>query len=110
MAQRIKNLPANVGDSGSTSGSGRCPEEESGNPAPVLSGKSYEERRLAGYSPWSCKRVGHDLVTKATTVPKGMCCEVWNYVMFTIHRHMCLFCRELFLMLVSDLVSSHPIP
>ena len=55
-------------------------------------------------------RVGHDLVTKATTIPKGMCCEVWNYMMFTIHRHTCLFCRELFLMLVSDLVSVHPIP
>ena len=29
-----------------------------------LSGKSHGERSLAGYSPWGCKRVGHDLATK----------------------------------------------
>ena len=26
--------------------------------------KSHGQRRLAGYSPWGCKRVGHNLVTK----------------------------------------------
>ena len=26
--------------------------------------KSHGERSLAGYSPWGCKRVGHDLATK----------------------------------------------
>ena len=25
-----------------------------------LPGKSHGQRSLAGYSPWSCKRVGHD--------------------------------------------------
>ena len=29
-----------------------------------MPGKSHEQRSLAGYSPWSHKRVGHDLVTK----------------------------------------------
>ena len=34
-------------------------------PNPVfLPGKSHGQRSLAGYSPWSLKRVGHDLVTK----------------------------------------------
>ena len=31
-----------------------------------LSGKSQEQRSLEVYSPWSCKRVGHDLATKQT--------------------------------------------
>ena len=29
-----------------------------------LCGKSHGQRSLAGYSPWGCKRVGHDLATK----------------------------------------------
>ena len=33
-------------------------------PIPVfLSGKLHGQRNLAGYSPWGCKRVRHDLVT-----------------------------------------------
>ena len=33
--------------------------------APVFfPGKTHRQRSLAGYSPWGCKRVGHDLVTK----------------------------------------------
>ena len=34
-------------------------------PTPVfLSGKSHGQRSLVGYSPWVCKRVRHNLVTK----------------------------------------------
>ena len=34
-------------------------------PTPAfLPGKSHEQRKLVGYSPWGHKRVGHDLVTK----------------------------------------------
>ena len=29
-----------------------------------LPGKSHGQRSLEGYSPWCCKRVGHDLVTE----------------------------------------------
>ena len=32
MAQQVKNLPANAGDAGSTSGSGRSPGERNGYP------------------------------------------------------------------------------
>ena len=30
----------------------------------ILAGKSHGQRSLVGYSPWGCKGVGHDLVTK----------------------------------------------
>ena len=34
-------------------------------PTPVLlPGKSHGQRSMAGYSPWVCRRVGHNLVTK----------------------------------------------
>ena len=47
-------------------GSGRSLEKEmatSGTPV-FLPGKSHGQRSLASYSPWSLKRVGHDLATE----------------------------------------------
>ena len=39
--------------------------EKKWQPTPVfLPGKSHEQRSLAGYSPWGCKRVRHGLVTE----------------------------------------------
>ena len=32
--------------------------------AAFLPGKSHGQRNLAGYSPWGCKRVGYNCVTK----------------------------------------------
>ena len=44
---------------------GKIPWRRKWQPTPVfLPGKSYGQRRLVGYSPWSHKRVGHNLVTK----------------------------------------------
>ena len=61
----VKNLPTNVGDAGTIPGLGRCPAEGDGQRTPVfLAGKSHGQRNLVGYSPWGCKRVRHDLVTK----------------------------------------------
>ena len=41
------------------------PLEKKWQPTPViLPEKSYGQRKLAGYSPWDCKRVGHNLATK----------------------------------------------
>ena len=41
------------------------PLKEEMQPTPVfLSGESHGQRSLAGYSPWGCKGVRHDLVTK----------------------------------------------
>ena len=61
----VKNLPANAGDMGLIPGSGRFPGEGNGNP-PQYSclGESHGQRSLAGYSPWGCKRVEHNLATK----------------------------------------------
>ena len=47
----VKSLPANAGDMGSISGTGRSPGERN----PVLPVESQGQRRLAGYSPWGCK-------------------------------------------------------
>ena len=59
----VKNPPANAGDMGSISGSGRSPIEGNGTPIFLL-GKSHGQRRLVGYSPWSLKTVRHNLATK----------------------------------------------
>ena len=43
----------------------KIPWKRKWQPTPVfLPGKSQGQGSLAGYSPWACKRVGHDLVTK----------------------------------------------
>ena len=45
----VQNPPANAGDTGSLSGSGRPPRGGKGNPTPVLlSGKLHGQRSLAG--------------------------------------------------------------
>ena len=54
----VKNPPANAGDMGLIPESGRSP---GGQFTPgFLPGKSHGKRSLVGYSPWGCKRVGHD--------------------------------------------------
>ena len=67
----VKNLLANAGDVGSVTESGRSLGEGNGNPFQYFClGNSMD--RGAGqaptgqelYSPWGCKRVGHDLATK----------------------------------------------
>ena len=56
----VRNLPANAEDVGS-----KIPWRKKCQPPPVfLPGKSHGQRSLAGYSPWGCKGVGYDLVTK----------------------------------------------
>ena len=59
----VKNLPANAGDEGG----GDPLKEEMATHASILAWKSHGQRSLAGYSPWSCKRVGKDLAAKTTT-------------------------------------------
>ena len=50
--------PANAGDADSIPGLRRSPGEGSRNLIPVfLPGKSHGQRSLAGYNPWSSKRV-----------------------------------------------------
>ena len=71
----VKNPPANTGDLGSIPGSGRFPEEGNNNPA----GKSHGQRRLAGYSPWGCKRLRADLATKTPPPPGITLGGHWSY-------------------------------
>ena len=68
MALVVKKLPANAGvirDVHLIPGSGISPWRSVWRHAPVfLPGESHGQRTLLSYSPWDCKRVGHDLVTK----------------------------------------------
>ena len=67
----VKNLPSNAGGAGWIPGWGRSPIEGNDQPTPVfLPGKSYGQRSPAGYSPWCCKRVGHDLPDKQQPQPR----------------------------------------
>ena len=59
----VNSLPASAGDVGSVSGLGRVPGEGSGYPL-RFSGRSHGQRSLGGDSPWGCRRVRHDLMTK----------------------------------------------
>ena len=44
---------------------GKIPWKRKRQPTPVfLPRKSHGQRSLVGYSPWGCKRAGHDLATK----------------------------------------------
>ena len=45
-----------------------------------LPGKSHGQRSLAGYSPWCCKRIRHDLVTKwqQHKLPSWITCAWWR--------------------------------
>ena len=57
----IKNLSANVRDTGLTPGSGRVPGEGNYNPAWEI---LWTDEPGGLYSPQDCKRVRHDLATK----------------------------------------------
>ena len=80
----VKNSPASVGDTGLILGSERSleegkgknlffkkrresPGEENDNPLQYFcQGNPMDRGAWWGYSPWGCKRVRHDLATKAT--------------------------------------------
>ena len=59
----VNSPPANAGDMSSIPKLGRSPGEGNENPV-FLPGKSHGQRSLVGYSPWGCKRVRHNSVTK----------------------------------------------
>ena len=63
--QNVLYLPANIGDMGLIPGLGRSTGGGKWQPTPIfLPERSHGQRSLAGYSPWGCQRVGHNLVTK----------------------------------------------
>ena len=56
-------FPTSARDTDSTPGVRKMPWSRKQQPTPVfLPGKFHGQRSLVGYSPWGCKRVGHDLV------------------------------------------------
>ena len=62
----VKNPPANAADAGSIPGLGRSPREGNGNPLQYACLENPTERGTYSpgervYSPWGCKRAGHDL-------------------------------------------------
>ena len=66
----VKNLPANVGDTGSIPRSGRSQGEENVNPLQYscLGNLIDRGQRRWWASPWGCKRVGHDLANKQQVI------------------------------------------
>ena len=64
MAQLVKKL-STMQETQVWSLSWKDPLEKEMATTPVLPRESYGQRKLVGYSPWSYKRVGHDLATKA---------------------------------------------
>ena len=68
-----KESTCDIGNKGSIPGLGRSSGEGNGNPL-----QYYGERSLVGYSPWDCKGVRHDLVTKqhVSLLDKYLACRV----------------------------------
>ena len=66
------------------------PGEGNGNPLQYyfLPGKLHGQRNVAGYSPWGCKRVGHDLATKQHHQLWVMCEWLLNHLFhLCTHTH-----------------------
>ena len=60
VAQLVKNLPANAGDPGLISGSGRSPGGGHGNPLQYSCLENpHGQRSLVGYSPWGQTRLSN---------------------------------------------------
>ena len=60
MAQRIKNLPANAGDSSSIPKSGRSPGEGNGNPLSILASEISRTEESGRLQSMGSQRVRHD--------------------------------------------------
>ena len=63
-SQAVKNPPANQETWVRSLGQKDPLEKEISTHSSILAGKSHGQRSLACYSPWGCKRVGHNLVSK----------------------------------------------
>ena len=61
----VKNLPAMQEKQVGVLGREDPLEEEKKTRSSILPGKSHRQRSLAGYGPWGCRTVGHNLASKA---------------------------------------------
>ena len=64
VAQMVKNPPVMQESWVQSLGREDALEKEMATHSIFLPGKSHGQRNLAGYSPFCCRRVGHNLVTK----------------------------------------------
>ena len=84
----VKNLPANAGDSVLIPGWGRPPWRRKCQPTPVLlPGKSYGQRNLKGYSPWSCKE--EDMTEREYRTCVGWWVMCVSLQIVTLLLHLC---------------------
>ena len=60
----VKNPPAKAGDTVGSLGQEDPLEKEMATQSSILAWKTPWTESLTGYSPWDCKRAGHDLGTK----------------------------------------------
>ena len=73
----VKNSPTSAGDVSSIPGSGRSPREGNGNPLQYSCLGNAQTEEPGGYSPWGCKRVRHNLVTKPP--PPSTPYQIWKW-------------------------------
>ena len=67
---------------------GKTPQRRKWKPTLVfLPGKSHGRRSLAGYSPWGCKTVGHDLATKLTIRSLYTCVSNPNHQSYILNMY-----------------------
>ena len=71
-----------VGDIGSMPGSGRFLREKWQLTPVFLPRKPHGQRSLMGYSPWGCKRVGHELATEQQRITWTYLCKLISGVLF----------------------------
>ena len=64
VAQMVKNPPVMQETWVQSLGQEDALQKEMATHSTFLPGKSHGQRNLAGYSPFCCRRVGHNLVTK----------------------------------------------
>ena len=84
----VKNLPANAGFDLWV---WKLPWRRKWQPIPVfLPGKLQDQRSLVGYSPWGCKRIRHDLVSKQQ---QQMTKWFWKIFLVFISHLYILFCE-----------------
>jgi len=77
-------------NAGSISGSGRSPGEGNGNPLQYYClGNPMDRRSLVDYSPWGCKRVGNNLVTKQQQY--SIVCTCILFVYSCVNEHLGCF-------------------
>ena len=77
-------------------------EEEMTTPSSILPWESHGQRSLAGYSPWSCKSIKHNLRTSQQQSYR----KLVTLQMILVHRHINEFCPVRLLIIVLWLLTS----